>query len=527
MNRNSRQNRLKNYLVFVLLIYFAAGILLLKYYRYQINPDGISYISIAQKYLNGDFSNAVNGWWGPMFSWLLAPLLLFGAEPLLTAKILNLLIGAAAIIFVRALSCRFEMPEPIRTAILFSAVPVVLGFAFSDITPDLLLMTLLCIYLWNIFSPDYGVNKKRGLQSGFWGGAAYLAKSYAFPFFIVHFFVMNVLHYFRNETKQQKKRVVHNFLTGAVTFALISGVWIGLLSSKYGKFTFGTSGRVAYGSVTSAGFQGLGIYWQGFLEPPNETALSIWEDPSHLKVPPRQPLGFWGNIGNQFTITTGLILKMVNMFVKFSIVSVVVAIAYVMFWLRGFNIKTMPAEVLFPTVAIVIFAGGYSLITVNARYIWLLFIMLMLMGGYVLGRLRLFENNFFTKIKRTALLIIFFLSFAVPAYGGLKSYANRGKSVHNLSKVLRNVIAPHSHIASNTNWPLTLFLSYHLNARYYGVQKKNITAAELKRELEKYGIDYYLLWGGATIDLRFLTNYEEITGGRVPGLRIYGLKKPR
>jgi len=218
---------------------------------------------------------------------------------------------------------------------------------------------------------------------------------------------------------------------------------------------------------------------------------------------------------------------MVNMFVKFSILSVVVAIAYVLFWLRRFNIKTMPAEVLFPTVAIVIFAGGYSLITVNARYIWLLFIMLMLMGGYVLGRLRLFESNFFTKTRRTVLLIIFFLSFAIPAYQGLKSYANRGKGIYGLSEVLKSRVTPGRNIASNTSWAGSLFLSYHLDSKYYGVQKKNVSKTELKRQLEKYGIDYYLVWGGAAGDFRFLSNYQEITGGRIPGLRIYGLKKPR
>lgn len=145
--------------------------------------------------------------------------------------------------------------------------------------------------------------------------------------------------------------------------------------------------------------------------------------------------------------------------------------------------------------------------------------------GDVLGRL--FEHNFFTKTRRTVLLIIFFLSFAVPAYGGLKSYANRGKSVYNLSKVLENAIAPHSNIAANTNWPISLYLAYHLDCKYYGVQEKNITNTKLKRDLEKYGIDYYLVWGGAGGDLRFLSNYAEITGGRIPGLRIYGLKKPR
>ncbi|MHC4720172.1 MAG: hypothetical protein ACYSYT_06835, partial [Planctomycetota bacterium] len=53
---------------------------LVGHYRYQINPDGISYISVAQKYLAGDFAGAINGYWGPLYSWLLMPFLYFGIE---------------------------------------------------------------------------------------------------------------------------------------------------------------------------------------------------------------------------------------------------------------------------------------------------------------------------------------------------------------------------------------------------------------------------------------------------------------
>ena len=233
----------------------------------------------------------------------------------------------------------------------------------------------------------------------------------------------------------------------------------------------------------------------------------------------------WSFVKNQLRVTSRIIGKMANIFIDFSPLSIAIGIAYLLFWLRGFNIVKMPAEVLYPTVTIILFAGGYSLVTVNPRYLWLICLMLMLMGGYVLARL--FQNNFFTKTRRAALLIIFFLSFAVPAYDGLKSYANRGKSVYNLSKVLENAIAPHSNIAANTNWAPSLYLSYHLDCKYYGSQKKNISRTELKRELEKYEIDYYLVWAGGPVDQALLAGYPEITGGRIPGLRIYGLKKRR
>ena len=43
--------------------YLILGIILIPYYRFQLNPDGVSYISIAQKYLLGDLIHAINGYW--------------------------------------------------------------------------------------------------------------------------------------------------------------------------------------------------------------------------------------------------------------------------------------------------------------------------------------------------------------------------------------------------------------------------------------------------------------------------------
>jgi hypothetical protein len=509
-----------------LIIYLAAGLCLVGWYRYQINPDGISYISIAQKYLNGDFGNAINGYWGPIFSWLLTPFLAVGTEPLLAAKILNLLIGAAAIVALWALACRFEMSASIRTVILFLAVPVILSFAFSDIVPGLLLACLLLFYFAIIFGDNYADSIGKGISCGALGGVAYLSKSFAFPFFISHFFIMNVLHYFRSETKQAKKSVLRNFFAGAIVFVVISGVWIGLISNKYGELTFGTSGKITYGAAVGGGRQSLGIYTEGFLEPPDANAINIWEDPSYLEIPPHEPLGSWAFIKNQLKITVGNIRTIGGIFMDFSILSVAIGIAYLLFWLRRFDktiIRTMPAEVLYPTITIVLFAGGYSLIWVQARYLWVICILLMLMGGYVLSRL--FENKFFTKTRRAALLVIFFLSFAAPAFKELGAYANRGKGLYNLSEVLKSRIEPGSDIASNTNWPGTLYLAYYLGCKYYGVPEENVTKAELNSDLGKYGIDYFFAWGGTAGDYNFLTNYEEMTGGRIPGLQIYRLKK--
>ncbi|MHC4122211.1 MAG: glycosyltransferase family 39 protein [Planctomycetota bacterium] len=512
------------YFIALILTYLLLGWILLSYYRYQINPDGISYISIAQKYLSADFCNAINGWWGPMISWLLSPLLAMKIEPLLAAKILNLIIGVVAIIMVRSLLKKFSDSVWVEYVILLTLIPIILSFAMGDVTPDLLLMTLVGIYLYNIFDSNYTKTRKKGWLCGFWGGLGYLTKSYAFPFFTVHFLVMNVLHYFRIKTKDERKTVLVNFLSGLIVFAIISGIWVGLISKKYGEFTFGTSGKTAFGSQASKGFHWLGVYWQGFLEPSNETAISVWEDPSYLKVPPKESITFRQFILNQWETTSSVIVKMGRLFLEFSVLSVAVAVGYLWFWIRSFKTKKLPSQILFPTITIVIFASGYSLITVNARYIWILFILVMLMGGYLLSKL--FEVKFFdNKMAKVFLLTIFLLSFAVPQILDLKKRVNRGKWVYGFSQALSSFIKPQSHIAANTNWPLTLYLAYHLDCRYYGVQEKNITRTKLKSDLEKYDIDYYFVWGDRPVDFSFLTDYREITGGRIRGLKIYGLNK--
>ena len=513
-------------LVLALTVYLILGLSLIQYYRYQINPDGTSYISVAQKYLNGDFANAINGYWGPMISWLLMPFLCFISDALLAGKVLSLFTGAITIIALHSLSYRFKISEYVRTVILASAVPVILSFAFADITPDLLLTTVLLFYFAVLFSPIYAERTINGILSGVLGGLAYLTKSFAFPFFIAHFFLMNAAIYLRSQTKQDKKKVLRNFLAGALAFALISGVWIGLISNKYGELTSGTSGKTAYKFRSAPGTQGDAYLAQGFIEPPSKTAVNIWEDPTYLEIPELEQVDFATLARNQLKVTARLIKKIGTIFMDFSLFSIAIGIAYLLFWIRRFNksiLHTISPEVLYPTLVIAIYAGGYSLVYVVERYLWLLCAMLMLMGGYVLSRL--FQKKFFPLPVRILLLIIFFLSFTIPAYGTLKSYAHRGESMYRLSEVLKNRIPPGSNIASNASWSGTLYLSFHLGCKSYGVHKPNISEIELKKELSKYDIDYYILWGRPNRNLSFLADYQEVTAGRIGGIRIFNVKK--
>ena len=41
-------------------------------YRFYIEPDGVKYLEIARAYLRRDWTNALNAYWSPLYSWLLA-----------------------------------------------------------------------------------------------------------------------------------------------------------------------------------------------------------------------------------------------------------------------------------------------------------------------------------------------------------------------------------------------------------------------------------------------------------------------
>jgi hypothetical protein len=48
------------WMMLLILHYFVISLVLIKLYQHDIDADGISYISLAQKYLSGNYSEAMN-----------------------------------------------------------------------------------------------------------------------------------------------------------------------------------------------------------------------------------------------------------------------------------------------------------------------------------------------------------------------------------------------------------------------------------------------------------------------------------
>ncbi len=503
-------------LALILSSYLILGFVLLGYYKYQINPDGIIYIRTALKYLSGDFSSAVNAYWGPLLSWLLIPFLYLNQTPvyaLFAVKILSIIVGFFTLIGFRQLSYRFEMDEVVRTVLLLIMVPVILYFSLSTITPDLLIVCIMVYYLYLIFSPDYPNKVIYAFLCGVLGAVAFMGKSFMFPFFIVHFLIMNLLHYLYR--KDLKIKITQNLIIGFIAFLLLSGVWIGMISSKEGKLTFGTSGELNHAIKGPDGPYSIGFqqFYQGLSAPGeknNQKALNRWS-----------PFESWSNFKFQLNMIWNNIIDTLDIYQSFSFLSIIIIICSLMIlipainrFISGKDLKT----VLFSLVTILIYSGGYWPVLVEGRYLWPVDILLILLGGFLISLLFDIKKSDYMNLLKILVLFIFTVSFIYMPITSLYTNLNTGKDIHDLSNTLKTQYGVEGNIASDDNRSDSMYLSFYLNTIYFGRSKKDISSAELQSELDKYKINYYLVWGKNT---PYLIGYTEITNGKLKNLRIY------
>ena len=525
----------------ILIIALAAySVLILTTYHYErLTGDATLYLSIAEKYVQGDISNAINGYWGPLLSWLLVPFLYFGATHLVAINALNLIFGLLTIVGIWKLSHRFEISDKIRGIILIPLVPIIQFI--SLIQPmDFLLLCILVYYLNIVFNKDFPNSLYHAAAAGVLGALAYFSKPYGFPFFISHFILINICHYFETSSKERRQKVLRGLITGFMLFSLLSGVWIGLISNKYGHLTFSNMGSGVF-SVVSPGSshktleKGDPIFFEGFFPPPNETAFIIYEDPSHARKKTWSPLESKRSLKHFVSNVTENIFEAIRTYESYSRLAIAIVTAYILFIFFYPLDKVLSQQaLLYPLLTMLLYTGGYMPFHFESRYLWIVNVLLLLMGGKVLNEL--FQYDLFKKKSLRVILIVFFiLSFGfTPLRASIDTGKdNINKKMYKLGTELDKHYNIRGNIASNRqkihtemhdSWHYTFRLAYWLKSRYFGMPREDISDKELLQELKKHDIDYYFFWEGSVKSPDFLSEYREITNGEMPGLKIFSLK---
>lgn len=496
----------------VLVVYSILAIILITFFQYNVGGDGASYISIAHYYATGNWNDAINGYWSPLYSWLITPFLLSGYDPfqaVIISRAISMGIGFFTIIGVNRLGETFELDGLVKRAILVSTIPIILLFALRYGTPDLLVTCILLFYFTRMFSNSYSENWTNGFWAGLLGALAYLAKSFVFPFFIVHFLFLNIFSYIR---EKKRRNVLKNLIIGLAVFFIVSGLWIGTISPKYGEITMGTAKDYNHKIV---GPEYEDPIYLGIIKPPNDSAISIWEDPSTIQLADWSPFSSQSYFEHQLRIIGNNLLRSVAFLERFSPLAIIIIILSIFFIFKAKSRRTRD-DLLKLMTTILIYIGGYSFIFVEPRYLWPICILLLVTGFYLVNILH--ETRFLNSKLKNIFLIILMVSFMVTPTMELAAYVSTDNQIPNLSSTLKNDYHLRGNIASNDRWPDTLSISYYLESRYFGLTN-NSNPASLEEELESNNIDYYFQWS-APDDL-VLSNYQEITGNKIKNLRIY------
>ncbi len=512
----------RDYIILTLLlcVFFLLGLLVLEAYQYQINPDGVAYISIAQKYLRGEFAQAINGYWSPLLSWMLVPGIALGVPPLLAAKIAGLFIGLFILIITWYFSFQFSMLPLVRVTILSLLPLLILYFISSVITPDLLLTVLLLLYFLIFFGRNYSQQAWKGALCGFLGALAYLTKAYALPFFMIHFTVLHLLR-FRQEPESQRG-LLRNFVLGMFVFGLLSGTWTLLLSDKYGYFTTGTAGKHNFFSIGPAYDAPDKIIFD-LAAPPNDTAININEDPALIQLSSWNPLSsrphFFYFLHNIFTNLREFFFSLVifSVFVPF----VLVLGAIGLFSRRGWFSASRLEQ--YTVLTILLYPLGYLLIIVEFRYFWPLGILSLLISGSLFSRILGKPNHFLSRRQKALVMAAFVFSWILLPLVYLWNNRNINRDDYLWAQEMKKFNI-HGNLASNYYWHQMLPIAYYLPAHYYGQVPENLGTSDLSTILLDFDIDYYFFWDQESAPVEFGA-YEKIQQGNIRNLDIYRRKR--
>ena len=507
--------RKKSSLIFLLAIYILAGLLLIPVYKNQINPDGISYINISYYLLEGRYIDAINAFWNPLYSIFLTPFLLF-FDKLSSTKVLSFVIGFFTLIGLRLLSNRYNLSKSLKDLLSLIIIPNLFYFAYSVVSADFLVLCFYIYYLYLVFEPTYYDKIGKAILIGLLGFFAYLARSYAFYFFIGHLSLISFTTFLRHASALIRKKIILSFVIGMTVFLILSSFWIGLVGLKYGKLSLGHEGGFVFASVAPDLKEPL--FYNGLVKPVKNLDTSIWDDPIFLKKKSWSPLR---SIDNLLYYLKPIYNNAHGIYVElayFYHLSLPIVFGYLLYFLNLKNRSVRHRINLLTLLTFFLYPVGYILIYVEERFIWLNLVLVLFMGisllQVVLNKLKF---NALSRVLLLAIAVLFFTYYPIKKLVILASELKKGCIV---CQTLEKEKVRNKNIASNHNWGFSLIYSFYSQSRYFGMTIPEADAQNILDELRRNNIEYYLVWGESNLDEKLKKNYQLIAEVRPENLKI-------
>lgn len=477
------------HLLFFLTTYICLFFILFPGYRYVIDPDSTGYFSIAEQLAKGNFHNSINGIWAPLGSWILTPFLQFDVDEILTAKYLNGLYGLLSLLaffyFIKKMKIRFL----IEIATMMASVVLILHFAFFRLFGDLLQLLFLLLYLNIICSKNFRGSYKKIILAAFVCGIGFYAKTYILYFAIVHL----PLVIFLAERKDSTHRIGMDFIKKVsvafiVLFATTIG-WIIILNLKYGHYILGQQNIT--GSLSPAYHQPR----VPFYAPPFEGAYSIFDDISYQKFTNITPFTSSKLFLSQLKLIVFNSIKTIGHFNDFSFAFLIIILIGAFLILGKFTGFSNQTNNLLLFSFIVIWPSGFLLFHVDPRYLWIMILAVLALGGILLSYV--IDNYTSGKKYKYVFGLLIIGSFYIYPLLILKDQYGSDKNYFEIAAALKQNNIKGNILCSNQgseDLRESVIINFLSKCRHYGPFTTDYTTQEVLGAIKKYHINYFILY---------------------------------
>ncbi len=417
--------------------------------RHHMGADGMSYLDIADAYIRGDWENAVNATWSPLYSWLLglgmlilkpAPYTEFPVVHIVNFMIYLFTLGCFHFFILQLINSHrsVEGKDLKSGTVTFSeSAWIAIGYTLFlqsslimigiwDESPDMLVAAFVYLASGIILRIRNGMtNYVTYALLGVTLGFGYLAKAVMFPlafvFLLVSMFSIGNL-----------KKALPHAMTCLICFLFIASPFIIAISNAKSRITFGDAGKYNYWLAVDNYGLNINRHWDGtdagngtpkhpvrkiFNNPrvyefgtPVSGTYPVWYDPSY----------WYDGLEINFDLEKQLIaikVSLINYYHIFYPGYCVLLFGSVILYLTGrrrWNIVNDIAKYWILLIPAVIALGMYSIIYVLPRYV-APFIVLLWLG--ILSAIRLHDSEESKRLlNHVSIIIVLVLMMITPKH---------------------------------------------------------------------------------------------------------------
>ncbi len=480
---------IKKQLAIIVLLYVIFALIFGFAYRYLINPDGISQLRLAGYIAEGNFQQSVTSGWSPLLIWIMSPFLLLGFDGLIAARIAIALCGVGLLLSSWFLALRFDLPQNLRFIATLIVSLLISFWTVQSIASDVLVAGLTVCYIYLITDPELIVRRKGAFLCGIVGGISYLAHHYALPFFLAHFSTMLLLRGFfdRNKEGVPWKKIFISLVSGMAGLIIVSSVWVGIVSAKYGHLSISSKGGAAHAIMGPKDVDRRHPFFVGGLYKPRDAyAMHVFEDPSDIEFKTWSPFESKEYFIHQLKVIKDNAVYILNHFVNkspfftYAFVIMILAFIPVVFLMTPFNSRRKYLYCWVIMTFSIYSCGFLLLIARSPRRFYALMVVFVMLSFYFLEALK----NTFTdivsdrrkKILSMYLLVIVISAFTIkPGIQLLKStkYLITHEQKNPYYEIAEQINAyqfpaPYAIIRSSQKPHTDTFISYYLNKQLLG-----------------------------------------------------------